>query len=521
MEAEKQPESMEMDAEETEMKKSGTQIIQVDDVARTKVQERIALHSHLRGGLGLDEKGQAQHKAAGFVGQTEARKAAGIVVELIKQKKFSGRCVLLAGPPGSGKTAIALALSRELGNKVPFVPMIASEVFSEEVKRTEILAENFRRAIGVRISERKEVYEGEVTNIETVESPSPTGFGKQIDQVLITLKTLKGQKTLKVDASCYEQLLQQKVARGDVIYIESNSGDVKRVGRCDAYATDYDLEADEFVPLTKGDVHKFREVVQDVTLHDLDVANARPGSKRSDATTLVARLLKPKKTEITDRLRGEINGIVNDFIDRGIAELVPGVLFIDEVHVLDQECFAYLNRALEGDVAPIVVLATNRVSDEDENRVMGIPKDLLDRVMLIPTDFYGRDDIKEILAVRAQAEGVNLNAAALDELTRLGDERSLRYAVQLLVPSRVLANAAGRQQIEQIDVKDASNLFVAALDKADLMQGQDDYAFDRDDPLWDVDVRADALTQASDPSTLSDLDKLESVFSRFLEQNME
>jgi DNA helicase TIP49 (TBP-interacting protein) len=30
------------------------------------------------------------------------------------------------------------------------------------------------------------------------------------------------------------------------------------------------------VPLPKGEVHKKKEVVQDVTLHDLDVANARP-----------------------------------------------------------------------------------------------------------------------------------------------------------------------------------------------------------------------------------------------------
>jgi len=30
------------------------------------------------------------------------------------------------------------------------------------------------------------------------------------------------------------------------------------------------------VPLPKGDVHKKKEVIQDVTLHDLDVANARP-----------------------------------------------------------------------------------------------------------------------------------------------------------------------------------------------------------------------------------------------------
>ena len=39
---------------------------------------------------------------------------------------------------------------------------------------------------------------------------------------------------------------------------------------------------------------------------------------------------------------------------------VPGVLFIDEVHMLDIECFSFLNRALESEMAPILILATNR-----------------------------------------------------------------------------------------------------------------------------------------------------------------
>ena len=49
---------------------------------------------------------------------------------------------------------------------------------------------------------------------------------------------------------------------GDVIYIEANSGAVKRVGRSDAYASEFDLEAEEYVPLPKGDVHKRKEIVQ-------------------------------------------------------------------------------------------------------------------------------------------------------------------------------------------------------------------------------------------------------------------
>lgn len=61
---------------------------------------------------------------------------------------MAGRAILLAGAPGTGKTAIALGLSQELGVKVPFCPMVGSEVYSSEIKKTEVLMENFRKSIG-------------------------------------------------------------------------------------------------------------------------------------------------------------------------------------------------------------------------------------------------------------------------------------------------------------------------------------------------------------------------------------
>ena len=113
------------------------------------------------------------------------------------------------------------------------------------------------------------------------------------------------------------------------------------------------------MPLPKGEVHKKKEVIQDVTLHDLDTANARPQGGQ-DIVSMMGTLMKPKKTEITDKLRAEINKVVNKYIDQGVAELVPGVLFIDEVHMLNLECFTFLNRALESTLSPIVIFATNR-----------------------------------------------------------------------------------------------------------------------------------------------------------------
>jgi RuvB-like protein 1 (pontin 52) len=78
---------------------------------------------------------------------------------LVKSKKMAGRAVLLAGAPGSGKTAIALGLSQELGSKVPFCPMVGSEVYSSEVKKTEVLMENFRRSIGTMILVLQKAFE--------------------------------------------------------------------------------------------------------------------------------------------------------------------------------------------------------------------------------------------------------------------------------------------------------------------------------------------------------------------------
>jgi RuvB-like protein 1 len=146
--------------------------------------------------------------------------------------------------------------------QVPFHPMVGSEVFSTEIKKTEVLMENFRRSIGLRIRETKEVYEGEVTELTPVETENPvggrldmcsipthiaespqfSGYGKTISNVIIGLKTAKGTKSLKLDPSIYESLQKEKVEVGDVIYIEANSGAVKRQGRSDTFATEYDLE---------------------------------------------------------------------------------------------------------------------------------------------------------------------------------------------------------------------------------------------------------------------------------------
>lgn len=449
--------------EEPKIGKSSAKLIKIDEVKSTARKQRVAAHSHVKG-LGLDpETFMPRDNAGGFIGQKDAREAAGIVVDLVRAKKMSGRAILLAGPPGTGKTAIALAIAQELGDKIPFCPMVGSEVYSAEVKKTEILMENFRRSIGLRVREKKDVYEGEVTELVPVETDDGAGgYGKTIAHVLVTLKTVKGSRQLKLDPNIYDSLLKQKVERGDVIYIEANSGAVKRLGRCDVYATEFDLEADEFIPLPKGEVRKTKEVVQDVTLHDLDLANAMPHGQSGNMMQLVNQMLKPKKTEITERLRQEVNEVVNDYIEQGIAELMPGVLFIDEVHMLDLECFTYLHRALESPISPIVIFATNRgrckVRGTEVISPHGIPSDLLDRILIIPTKPYQIDEIIAIAKIRADAESVKIDDSAFQLLGEIGTRASLRYVLQLLTPASLAAQVAGRENVTASDVRECAGV---------------------------------------------------------------
>lgn len=72
--------------------------------------------------------------------------------------------------------------------------------------------------------------------------------------------------------------------------------------------------------------------------------------------------------------------------------------------MLDIECFSFLNRALENEMAPIVIMATNRgitkIRGTNYNSPHGIPIDLLDRMMIVPTTPYEEKELKEILKIR-------------------------------------------------------------------------------------------------------------------------
>ncbi|GKB03028.1 RuvB-like protein 2 [Tanacetum coccineum] len=253
--------------------------VKVSEHELTRI-ERIGAHSHIRG-LGLNSALEPHAIFEGMVGQTKARKAVGVIVQMVKEGKIAGRAVLLAGQPGSGKTAIAMGMAKSIGLEIPFAMLAGSELFSLEMSKTEALMQAFRKAIVL-------------------------GLRKKLS--------------------------------GDVIAIDNASGKITKLGRSFLRSRDYDAMGPQskFVQCPDGELQKRKEVVHCVTLHEIDVINSRE----------------------------QIDTKVAEWREEGKVEIIPGVLFIDEVHMLDIECFSFLKRALENEMAPIIILDV-RCQEED------------------------------------------------------------------------------------------------------------------------------------------------------------
>merc|ERR1712185_358813 len=166
-------------------------------------------------------------------------------------------------------------------------------------------------------------------------------------------KTTEMETIYDLGQKMIDSLTKEKVQAGDVITIDKATGRISVLGRSFTRSRDYDAMGPntKFVQCPEGELQK-------------------------------------RKAEVHE----QIDQKVAEWREEGKAEIVPGVLFIDEVHMLDIECFSYLNRALESDLAPVLVVATNRgitrIRDTNYKSPHGIPIDLLDRLLIISTSPY-------------------------------------------------------------------------------------------------------------------------------------
>ncbi|CAB9528687.1 RuvB-like helicase 2 [Seminavis robusta] len=463
--------------------------------------ERIGAHSHIRHGLGLNDLLEPLPNST-LIGQHKARRAMGIVAHMIKTSPMGGRSVLLAGPPSTGKTALAMALSQELEktsqaamtsrsgrpiapsgtgqSKAPFTSLSAPQVFSLEMSATEVLTQSIRQSMGVQIEEETEIICGEVVELQmdTTLNTNNNG-GKYSKTGRLTLCTTEMETVYDLGTKMMEMLRKEKVSAGDVIQIDKGSGKISKLGRSFSRSRDYDAvgSTTNFVQCPEGELQQRKVVQHVVTLHEIDVINSRQQG--------FLALFAGDTGEIKAEIRSQIDAKVAEWREEGRATLVPGVLFIDEVHMLDMECFSFLNRALEGELAPICILATNRgmatIRGTTYKSPHGIPLDLLDRLMIIPTEPYTAEELRQILKIRCTEEEVEMTPEALELLTRIAHEtNSLRYAMQMIMTASLRSRKRNKaaSMVELKDVQHVYKLFVDVQRSTKfIMEYQNDFLF--------------------------------------------
>ncbi|PHT52573.1 RuvB-like 2 [Capsicum baccatum] len=142
--------------------------------------------------------------------------------------------------------------------------------------------------------------------------------------------------------------------------------------------------------------------------------------------------------EIRAEVREQIDTKVAEWREEGKAEIVPGVLFIDEVHMLDIECFSFLNQDLENDM----------------------------------------EEIRKILDIRCQEEDVEMSEDARVLLTKIGVNTSLRYAIHLITSA---ALACQKRKGKVVEVEDITRVYNLCYDvkrsTQSLMEYQSQYMF--------------------------------------------
>ena len=113
-----------------------------------------------------------------------------------------------------------------------------------------------------------------------------------------------------------------------------------------------------------------------------------------------------------------------------------------------------------------------------------MPLDLLDRLLIIQTKNYTKDEVRLIIQTRCEEEDVELSEDALEFLTEIGVYTTLRYAIQLITTSSLLASKRKAGEVDLQDIRRAYTMFLDLKRSSDyLKENQLEYLFSEENKV--------------------------------------
>lgn len=383
-----------------------------------KLEESLNPHSHITG-LGLDSKNQS-----GLVGQFKAREALEFLKEYIIKGSDIPIILQIIGKSCSGKSALLKAFEEEIkkannnyinerkqmgindkykviissnDEKYPIVYLSALEINSTKKDKYEFLLQKIRQSIGVKIVEKSVVIEGEVVDI-------------QVDGLKrIVMKTADMESIFEIGEKMALELQKMKVIPGDVIRIKKESGEIIKVGSTKNNEYNYELNISS---CPKGELINLVEDEKLVTLYDLDVSNNFAVSGDENQSII---------ERVDFDIRKGVEKKIKNWISEGLCEVMPGILIIDDSDKLDLEILKMIKNVTKMCYSPSIIFSGNA-------DLSNIFKSSFN----IKLDSYSKDELKEIIKIRADDMKISIDGEVLDKLSELSEKYSLRYAFEIM-----------------------------------------------------------------------------------------
>lgn len=146
-------------------------------------------------------------------------------------------------------------------------------------------------------------------------------------------------------------MITKNIKIGNIVRIIPQSYSVQNLGESFNYINTNSINKLNFFSIPKGKVFKKKILIREITMYEFEFENY---TNRKNFEFL--------NTESTTKLIKDTEALLWNYNKFGKAEIIKGVLFINEAHYLNPNCLYFLSKSFNNWLFPTIILSTNKIN---------------------------------------------------------------------------------------------------------------------------------------------------------------